>query len=1188
MLIMFLGTALLASLLSYGAVLWSIIIQDTPKSKPSASLSRIPGPGIFGDNDSRLCNGHHDELRGELMWDRCFEITKGLLNTPDFASNGKSFNDKAPWIENPFERICIFVIDALRFDWLSWQPQYAAWFSNDTESYKLGRGFDFCIPGAKRYCNNKGRQPRAGINGFPIVHNLLAHPEVGKNSHIFRVLADMPTMTVQRVGGLMQGNIPPLFDLSKLMPDFRPSHADSMIHQLLLQNKTSVALGDGVWKILFPDGITTHIGLVSCDMSDVDSVDELIHQHLWKTLEMRTSNFTPKVVTNQYGKISSNWTFLVAHALGSDHIGHANSLDTTMMRHRYSIYDRIIANLLHYLTDGAVGKPYYSQGLPTIENWNSSLPALTDIHRETVLLEGDDLPKFSDILDLDRSTEMWDDTFLIVMGDHGVTDSGSHGGSHKTEVEAGLFYWSPLGLIDILEFSDSESLTETMFSGTTGPLTDPVDPLKMTDYRTSEYYQSHGYSFTSIDQLDLTPTWSIMLGLPMPAGTTGNIALQMLPLYASWKKSTRRGEQGIPMFDCGKNAHVIWPYSENRTIECLLMWGEYHNQTENNGKYSFAFPRNEVRNYRISRLSWIEHLAYLIKVHNILAWQLAERILAGGGNPQVEDELSDLWEKLQNNYSELTQPLDLDLLAAYLNHESAKLYIKRLESIIADYRRYIQTAQTYMRRIEETKFKLTTAKWIGMVPMIIITGLLAASLIYEIEKIPPFSAIETVAYFAPFIIGGGLFLILSKTFLNFESLLPKILGVGIYGLLFRMIIDFKQSKRRVEKVEVPLTNWHGGLLALNSDFLADKFFDRLSKQSKESEKWRQKLDDRVRVCMSLIISRLHWFIFIWLVINQMAYSVAVEFPDHFVRFLLQLLNFIFAARYLAITTRPEKIKIFDFTKVLLMWSSVIISVRFSYMFDPAVTSPVSTWTPYKIVIEDPEFATYSVIATLSVLLYAVNPICNLDGSIADIKQMKSVFQNNKSSKRLRRSLSDTNQVATTNRSAYKPSRSTPTWARVLSGGLWTLQALGTVIYFFMINPKKMLLVVYILRLKLILPRVLWGIGLSHIFLTIALFSPRDLPLGLLGNLYFGMIILMNTREVLSFTFQLGILIVLLKLMTFSATLHRNSDLKIASAGELLIQQIEKSKAGVSSTQPKSLTTLIFSDEEMVITLFVFA
>ena len=52
--------------------------------------------------------------------------------------------------------------------------------------------------------------------------------------------------------------------------------------------------------------------------------------------------------------------------------------------------------------------------------------------------------KLKEVNDVLRTVvhNMQNDTVLFVMGDHGMTKSGDHGGDSKDEVEAGLFVYS--------------------------------------------------------------------------------------------------------------------------------------------------------------------------------------------------------------------------------------------------------------------------------------------------------------------------------------------------------------------------------------------------------------------------------------------------------------------------------------------------------------------------------------------------------------------------------------------------------------------------------------------------------------------------------------------------------------------------------------------------------------------------
>ncbi|OQV22221.1 GPI ethanolamine phosphate transferase 3 [Hypsibius exemplaris] len=83
--------------------------------------------------------------------------------------------------------------------------------------------------------------------------------------------------------------------------------------------------------------------------------------------------------------------------------------------------------------------------------------------------------------------ELGDDTVLFVMGDHGMTKTGDHGGDSPDEVEAGLFVYSPTPFID-------------------------VQNLK-----------------PSVAQVDFAPTLSLLLGQPIPFSNLGQIIPAFFP-----------------------------------------------------------------------------------------------------------------------------------------------------------------------------------------------------------------------------------------------------------------------------------------------------------------------------------------------------------------------------------------------------------------------------------------------------------------------------------------------------------------------------------------------------------------------------------------------------------------------------------------------------------------------------------
>ncbi|AOW04673.1 GPI ethanolamine phosphate transferase 2 [Yarrowia lipolytica] len=98
-----------------------------------------------------------------------------------------------------------------------------------------------------------------------------------------------------------------------------------------------------------------------------------------------------------------------------------------------------------------------------------------------------------------------DDTVLILLGDHGMNEVGNHGGSSAGETSAAMVFASP-------KFETAQ-LTETA----------ETSPLPWTDT-----YKYH----SRMDQTDLVPTLTALLGLNTPKNNLGVLVSQMLGLWS--------------------------------------------------------------------------------------------------------------------------------------------------------------------------------------------------------------------------------------------------------------------------------------------------------------------------------------------------------------------------------------------------------------------------------------------------------------------------------------------------------------------------------------------------------------------------------------------------------------------------------------------------------------------------------
>lgn len=128
-----------------------------------------------------------------------------------------------------------------------------------------------------------------------------------------------------------------------------------------------------------------------------------------------------------------DWDVLVAHFLGVDHCGHRFGPDHPAMADKLTQMDGVIRSVMRRLQN---------------------------------------------------------DTLLVVMGDHGMTDTGDHGGESQKETDAAIFIYSP----------------SPLFQQPQAQLEPDVVP-----------------------QTDLVPTLALLLGIPIPYSSVGQVLLPLFP-----------------------------------------------------------------------------------------------------------------------------------------------------------------------------------------------------------------------------------------------------------------------------------------------------------------------------------------------------------------------------------------------------------------------------------------------------------------------------------------------------------------------------------------------------------------------------------------------------------------------------------------------------------------------------------
>ncbi|GAA6058681.1 hypothetical protein JCM10212_003369 [Sporobolomyces blumeae] len=161
----------------------------------------------------------------------------------------------------------------------------------------------------------------------------------------------------------------------------------------------------------------------------------------------------------------------------------------------------------------------------------------------------------TDALLRDVVDKMDEETLLVVLGDHGMTDRGDHGGDSREEIDAALWVYSkarePLIDPSWFEFPASSPLhpVARLYNSSNAPR--DLGDLFSLDWP-SKGLPAH----RSVSQIDLVPTLSLLLGLPIPFGNLGlpipelfyrasSLPVAPTPATEEQKKQARGGLFGI-------------------------------------------------------------------------------------------------------------------------------------------------------------------------------------------------------------------------------------------------------------------------------------------------------------------------------------------------------------------------------------------------------------------------------------------------------------------------------------------------------------------------------------------------------------------------------------------------------------------------------------------------------------------
>lgn len=258
------------------------------------------------------------------------------------------------WDEPRYRRIVLVIIDAMRFD--------------------FAFGDSVGVPEWYR-----GKMPT-------MRETLRDQPE---NAALFRLVADPPTVTMQRLKGLTTGALPTFIDFRNNF-ESPGVQEDNFLGQLRARDdgRYAVFMGDDTWDSLYPEAFERSYPYPSFNARDLHTVDDGVLRHLWPELQRGGS---PDAENSE-----ESCALLIAHFLGVDHVGHTFGPRSPAMTAKLQEMDAAVARVLED-------------------------------------------SRFDDL--------------VLVFGDHGMTEDGNHGGGTEEETTSALFAYSKGGLFPGDSFS---------------------------------------------------------------------------------------------------------------------------------------------------------------------------------------------------------------------------------------------------------------------------------------------------------------------------------------------------------------------------------------------------------------------------------------------------------------------------------------------------------------------------------------------------------------------------------------------------------------------------------------------------------------------------------------------------------------------------------------------------------------
>ncbi|KAH9597139.1 Type I phosphodiesterase/nucleotide pyrophosphatase/phosphate transferase [Trypanosoma melophagium] len=413
------------------------------------------------------------------------------------------------------DQVVLLLIDALR-------PDFA--LSALTHYYSAGEECGVIIetPNKSKNSNiniantedNQHDQSQVGGNGRRHENSTLRYVEeslqdITHPSHGFFLLADTPTITCQRLKAIATGTMPAFLEAgANLNTDAVVT--DSLFRQL---HGRSILLGDDTWLNLFPDDDKNTslwkrtIAYPPYNVSDFDTNDLDVMKNLLPVLLTETIERAPA----DYAKL------IVAHFLGVDHIGHRLHADHPAMGIKLEQLDEALRNISQFIR----------------QKRNSSTR-----------------------------------TLVLVFGDHGMTNSGDHGGDSYQETDTFMYAELFDGNANISSFPSSSLQRKTEMTRQRWNDNIDIDLTRLRPCRDAAGV--HRDKLSAAHQVDMTSTIAVILGVPIPFSSFGRIIPEIVALVdpkanmeslekCNWQQLISYFvESHLPINDAWKEGNLSW------------------------------------------------------------------------------------------------------------------------------------------------------------------------------------------------------------------------------------------------------------------------------------------------------------------------------------------------------------------------------------------------------------------------------------------------------------------------------------------------------------------------------------------------------------------------------------------------------------------------------------------------------